>query len=247
MYRLVTLRSCGRAYRAGVLRFAQDDTLKSRTRSNATTPPWQLRLGWGSRHPATKKVIAKGTTLDFIDKLQDLIGKFQSRTAELAIGPSTLRNQGAPGVVDTARKYLMRLDLKQFNDCTQKDFQGVLDKETKKLQNQFPEGAKNWGAARKALNIFLRDALYNHYLREHYKLQHIASWLEIPLDSHVAGRLRGEYRGSDLSKWPGIRHMDSDISDEYQCVAEQVAGRRGVARVHLDLFYWRAAKPVAKE
>jgi hypothetical protein len=46
-----------------------------------------------------------------------------------------------------------------------------------------PAGAKNWGAARKALNLVLRDILYNQYLQREYGFNRIGKWLELPLDS----------------------------------------------------------------
>jgi len=92
----------------------------------------------------------------------------QARTAQLAIGPSTLRNQGAPKAVANARDFLKELDLGSFKADVPGAFVVWLNEETEKLQNALPHGARNWGTARKALNIFLRDVLYNMYLCDEY-------------------------------------------------------------------------------
>jgi len=83
--------------------------------------------------------------------------RIQTRIATVAIGASTLRNQGASNVVSNTREFLKRLDLRRFKAKTAIVFRDALDRETNKLKNALPIGARNWGAARKALNIFLRD------------------------------------------------------------------------------------------
>ena len=69
-------------------------------------------------------------------------------------------------------------------------FQSRLNVATRRLKDRLPKGARNWGAARKALNIFLRDVLYNHYLRSRHHLDRLEEWLEVPLDRDVAAALR---------------------------------------------------------
>src|ERR1700733_8204356 len=97
-----------------------------------------------------------------------LLKLLQTRTAQLAIGPSTLRNQGAREVVASTREFLKELDLGHFNTDTPEAFMISLDEETERLRNALPLGARHWGTARKALNIFLRDVLYNLYLCNEY-------------------------------------------------------------------------------
>ena len=46
---------------------------------------------------------------------QETIGYLGRRTAQLAIGNSTLRNQGAPGVAKAARDFLANVDIKSFS------------------------------------------------------------------------------------------------------------------------------------
>jgi hypothetical protein len=88
-----------------------------------------------------------------------MIRLLHERTAEVAIGPSTLRNQGAPGVVLAARQFLKELNLDSFRTSTEQQFRARLNTATKRLKDRLPKKARNWGAARKAINIFLRCPL----------------------------------------------------------------------------------------
>jgi len=166
-----------------------------------------------------------------------------NRTAYFCIGASTLWNQGAKGVLKKAREHLKGINLKKFSKKTRKEFQRVLDKETEVLKNALPRGARNWGAARKALNIFLRDVLYNYHLSTEYKLRPIEKWLEVPLDSFVATALTKTREGKDLPRWKTIKHLTKEDSESYQEVANLVAKRKGTRRVHLDLHFFRKKNP----
>ena len=167
------------------------------------------------------------------------IGYLRRRTAELAIGNSTLRNQGAPGVAKAARHFLAKVDLKSFSVSSEQKFSQILDCATIDLVRALPPGARNWGTARKALNIFLRDCLYNQFLCSYFAISHIHPWLEIPLDSHVAKGLRRTSQGSDLPKWDTITGLNHERSDRYQEVAGRVAKKIGCNRVDLDIYLWR--------
>ncbi|HOO51823.1 MAG TPA: hypothetical protein PLK94_11100 [Alphaproteobacteria bacterium] len=161
------------------------------------------------------------------------------RTAELAIGNSTLRNQGAPGVAKAARAFLSQLDLKSFSVSSEEKFVDALDRATEKLVQVLPYGARNWGTARKALNIFLRDCLYNQFLCTHFAISQVHPWLEVPLDSYVAKGLRGTFEGNCLPKWTTITGLEHEPSDQYQKVAGKVAEKIGCNRVDLDIYLWR--------
>jgi len=143
-------------------------------------------------------------------------------------------------VIGVARDYFKRLDLRMFAVASEKEFVQRLDTATENLRRRFPKEAKNWGAARKALNLFLRDTLYNTFLSKHYHLEKTEPWLEIPLDQYVAAGLHRDYRGEDLPKWDGIKRLTPENSVAFQRAAKLVAQEKGIARIHLDLFYWRA-------
>lgn len=161
------------------------------------------------------------------------------RIAHLAVGSSTLRNQGAPRVVETVRAFLAQIDLRRLSVNSYEDFLSVLDDLTLELVKALPEGAKNWGAARKAINIFLRDCLYNRFLCDHFDLYHLHPWLEVPLDKLVAEGLRRSCFGRSLPRWPGVKNLDPPTSEKYQEVALKLAKKLRCNRVDLDLHLWR--------
>lgn len=169
----------------------------------------------------------------------DFLRTIHNRIAEAAVGPSALRNQGASGVIRAAREYFKRLDLRTFAVSKERDFVRRLDAASDDLCRKFPKGARHWGAARKAMNLFLRDALYNTFLSKHYHLEKTESWLEIPLDQYVAAGLHRDYHGTDLPRWDGIKHLTPENSRAFQRAAKLVAQGKGMARIHLDLLYWR--------
>jgi len=172
------------------------------------------------------------------------------RVAQVAIGPSSLRNQGAPGVVDAARSYFeerIRLDTFAKALPLERTYQRWLDRHTEGLMHHFPKGARHWGAARKALNLFTRDVCYNTLLAGELGLpRSVASfnravhWLEVPLDKDVALGIRQKARS--LPKWPGIRHVTPEESVLYQRAALLRASKLGTARIQLDLVLWRAER-----
>jgi len=58
---------------------------------------------------------------DAMTEQNSLIKKFQERVAMISIGPSTLRGQGACGIVKAARKYLADLNLAEFKNAQRTD------------------------------------------------------------------------------------------------------------------------------
>jgi len=168
-----------------------------------------------------------------------LLRLIETRIAIVAIGANTLRNQGARNVVSNTRGFLRQLDLKQFTGLSASGFRKSLDTQTKKLQKVLPVKARNWGTARKALNIFLRDVLYTRYLCKEYGFDRLEPWLEVPLDRDIARNLREEPEGKDLARWQGVERLERKKSVSYQLTAEKIAKRFQIARVHLDLIYWR--------
>ena len=104
------------------------------------------------------------------------------------------------------------------------------------LQGSLPKSGRSWGLARKLLNIFLRDSLYTGYLNKAYGLRAAERFLEIPLDSITAERIRE--RMPELPRWPGVRHLGPELSAAYQAAALRLAAKQGVRRVHLDAYWW---------
>ncbi|MBI4023425.1 MAG: hypothetical protein HY360_00490 [Verrucomicrobia bacterium] len=166
-----------------------------------------------------------------------LIQQMQSYVAETSVGASALRNQGGSGLIETARTFLKNLDLSVI-PTDQADFNEWLDKETVKLRNKFPNGARHFGAARKALNLFLRSAAYNVVLNRAHNLDKVLPLLEVPLDSYTAKHLK--IHDPDLSmrgfKLKSVRRADYR---KYQKAATALATRWKVHRVDLDVFFYR--------
>lgn len=169
--------------------------------------------------------------------------RLQERIAYLAIGRSALRNQGAVGMVQRSRDFCKQLPLEVMAEYwNQGNYRTYLDDQTRTLMSSFRKGAKNnFGAARKALNLFFRDVVYNQPLSKYHKLKlsskHIAQ-LEVPLDSYTTKGIIRSF--PDLKKrWKGIKHLCINVSDEFQEAAEEIAIENNTFRVHLDVFYWR--------
>ena len=156
----------------------------------------------------------------------------QCREAFAAILPSTVRNQGAPGVVRAARIFLSQMDLRPFGTKKQDAFADILEKKTEAFQKALPKQARSWGLARKALNIFLRNCLYNHDLRTKFQLDRAEQFFELPLDSFVAKALRAQ--DGNLPSWRGIKYLIRRDSARFQKDASRLAQSEGYARVHLD-------------
>lgn len=169
----------------------------------------------------------------------------QTRVANVSIGSSTLRNQGASGVAKIARTYLAEIDMGQFDGIDCNKFNTLLQKHTKFLKDKFPKGARNWGTARKALNVFFYEACRDVSLSKKYNLIKLIPFLEVPLDSKVSQGLRKAEREetnmkkSNLPKWPGIAKLKKKDSHQYQEFASKYANSIGLERIELDLIFWR--------
>jgi hypothetical protein len=157
--------------------------------------------------------------------------------ARATVGPSTVRNQGAPGIAVAARSFLVELDLDPFSTSDPTAFAAELESQTLKLVAALPAKARSWGLARKCLNIFLREAFYNAFLQDRYRLDVAEKLYELPLDSISAGKLRAR-RPRTLPEWPGVRHLQPSMSARYQAAADLVAEEEGIVRVHLDAIFW---------
>ncbi len=170
---------------------------------------------------------------------QELNRIIQSFVASESISASTLRSQGAKGVVASARHYLAGLDLRLFAVSNRTDFARQLDKCTSSLQRRFPAGARNWGAARKAMNVFLRNSYYNQFLCSRFNLHLAVAFYEVPLDSIVASELRKLDKGKVLPKWQGIKYLHKHTNAVYQSFLGQLAVQFAIDRVHLDVILWQ--------
>jgi hypothetical protein len=172
----------------------------------------------------------------------ELLRRVREREASVSIGASTARGM-APDTVKVAREFLRYLDLERFVVKSEEGFLRRLDEATDKCAGELPRRSSNdpanWGGARKFINIFLRGALYNRFLCDHYHLRIIERFLEVPLDKSVAIGLRRIAGADSLPPWSTIIRLKRSVSAKYQEFARRVAKRKGIARVHLDLWYYR--------
>lgn len=168
--------------------------------------------------------------------------EFRERLANTTISSSTLRNQGASGVINKARYFLKNLDLQKFVTDDEKNFSKELDIQTDLLRLSFPIQAQHWGTARKAINLFLAEAFYHKFVCAGYKLEIVEPFLELPLDSQVGKFLTDEAqkRGErDFPQWEGLKYLKIEKSKLYQDFAKRFANEKGYERVYLDIFIWQ--------
>lgn len=168
----------------------------------------------------------------------DFLALIRERIAQTAVGASAMRGQGK-GVVHIVRKHLGKVDLGRFAVRTRLRFEAALDDETEKLRRKLPSGSKRFGTARKAMNLFLRDALYSNYISDHFGLDLGSEWFELPLDSFSVRGIREYPLALEVPKWTAIKRLRRRESREFQVVALNIARNEGLRRVDLDLLFWR--------
>jgi len=161
----------------------------------------------------------------------------QRKVAVTSIGPSAMRGQGK-GVLKASQEFLASLSLTRVPKSSEVRFRNWLDRQTENLLDGLPINGRPWGAARKAINLFLRETLYNQYLNRYFKFGKIEAWLEIPLDRAVAQGLKSEAGRGVLPRWPGLKHLEPNMSDEFQSFAFDHARTLRIERVHLDMYLW---------
>ena len=182
---------------------------------------------------------------------KQFLEKVHRRVAQTCIGSSAIRNQGAGGLIDCMRYYFEHnIDIRRFMVAVEEErkYQAFLNHHTDKVLNLFPRNAQRWGAARKGLNLFFRDVTYNQFLAQYYgiprgfkRYNQFVQHLEVPLDKEVGLRIRRD-SGGMAPRWISIKTLTPNISENYQSYALRIAKDLGVARVNLDLIYWREAE-----
>ena len=171
---------------------------------------------------------------DFPSKVQNFIAN--------SFSSSTIRNMVSKGGLESIQQFLKTgINLDDLCKKDASDYAAALNELTEGLLRALPEpDQKKWGLARKSLNLFFRDALYNFYLRETYDLKKFEAELEIPLDSHVGKELKN--LDPALPVWTTVIGLTCDQSTKFQESALKIANRQGIHRVHLDIYYWRGSK-----
>ena len=171
-----------------------------------------------------------------------LLRLVQRYVANVAIGSSTLRNQGAKGAIEAARDFLAEVDLSVLQRTQPPGYAAWLDEQTEELRQELPPGARRWGTARKAINVFMVQASLNRMLAGTYGLVELAEAMEVPIDSQVSKALRALAGRGRLPTWPGVSRLTPAVNRRYQDFASQTASARGFPRPYLDMEFWRAGE-----
>jgi hypothetical protein len=171
----------------------------------------------------------------------DFLKPLQRFVANVGITASSLRNQGAEGVVAVARNFLAELDLGRLATIELTEYPAWLEQNTTALMVVLPEGARRWGAARKAMNIMTTQSFLNGRLAASYRLDRLGDVMETPLDGIAAAELRKMEGGKWLPNWKGVGALTPEVSARYQGFALDVAQAKGIPRAFLDVFLWRPA------
>lgn len=183
------------------------------------------------------------------------------RIAGSAITVSTARGQGPTGTMQAGVDFLYPPGVvAKFNEAeSAASYLSILDVECERLQKSLPFGTKEdgtihgqyWGSARKFLNIFLLECTLSRYVCESYEnLPLLEAWLEVPLDSIVGEHLTAEEENRSppfCLRWNTIKGLSKEDSNRYQQLAQLVADRRQMPRVHLDLLYLAYPGKVEKQ
>ena len=174
---------------------------------------------------------------------QDFIRAVQKRLAG-AIGPSTLRNQGAPGATKAARDFLAPLHLSELKELDTQAYSETLDCWTNQLIEELPPGAQRWGTARKALNVFMLEVFFNRFTAREYNMDRLKDVLETPLDCKAMKSLRAfaHQQGLEVPRAVAMRNLDPEKSEQYQKIASQMASDKGLNRSTLDLELWERGR-----
>ena len=173
------------------------------------------------------------------------------RLSQIAVGPSAIRNQGSSGIIKTLRDYFeTQINLDQFVNSLvdETKYLEFLNEHTSHILTLFPEKAQSWGAARKGLNLFFREIVYSKFFSHRYSIPEnfdnfnsLVKYMEVPLDRDVANGLIDDSKEL-LPKWINIKNLTPIISESFQKQAFLIATKENIARVNLDLKYWRQVK-----
>lgn len=179
---------------------------------------------------------------------QEFFQLLHRRLSQISVGSSAIRKQGASGLINTLRFYFeTEISLEEFVNVLPIEnlFADFLNRHTTNVLARFPDTAQSWGAARKGMNLFFREIVYSKFFSHRFSLPDdfnefncLVKYLEVPLDKEVAKGLKAD-TNEQLPNWLGIKRLTPLISEQYQHQATIIATQENIARVNLDLKYWR--------
>lgn len=169
---------------------------------------------------------------------------------ERSVWPSATRGQVEAGGLQKLRDALCGISVKDLASLgSRSDFEGWLHGQTDALLQETEEYSVMWGTARKSLNLWLRDLVYNHHFRAVYRLERLEPWLEVPLDRHSAEfiakqAVRLNIESPSLPRWKSISELSEEASEAYQQAARKVVRAPEFSylqhAIHIDLVAWRS-------
>lgn len=172
--------------------------------------------------------------VDRIDHI-DLLRRF---LAVESIPANALRNQGK-GVPQAIQRGVARIDIRSMATRNLHEYTAWLDTQTEIILQQIRAHGRPWGTVRKAINLFMRACICNHYVREEYGLVRIETFAELPMDSIVAGALKRDGGRGQLPQWPGLKNLNLSIHALFQGAASRMAERLNLnPRFLLDNHLW---------
>jgi len=172
---------------------------------------------------------------------REFLSVVQEFMALQAVTVSTVRGLRRRGkALKNIREYLERLPLERLVRRDGQDYAHWLDVHTRRIQKKLGGRKEQWGVARKAMNLFMRQCLYNTYLSRKFRLARFQKQMEIPLDNRVARKLRADAgKKNKKLKWKNLKALDRKTSQEFQEHAKDMAARDHLpARVFLDHYLW---------
>lgn len=186
--------------------------------------------------------------------------KLKTWLINTSFGQTAVRNQGK-GIIDPIRDKLEKhFDIERFFKCLKQEaaFKKYLDDLTfgiTSLRATSNRSKIKWGTARKCINLLFRSTVYNGFLwqqfninESHFKQGAIMSKLELPLDSYAIKGLKCDCKkfniDFDNNKYgtftiTRLNEEHDDENDFYQGIATEVAKKKQVCRINLDIYYWR--------
>ena len=188
----------------------------------------------GGRRP--REQASPGSRVTTLSPRRAFLRALRARAARIAITSSSMRGKGVSAAITVMREQCLTLDLRRFGIPSEDAFVAALDDATDAALSALPPICRFWGLARKGLNIYLRECLYTHYLRQAYYLNLTEEYFELPLDKWTGTRLHAFDRS--VPPWASVRGLTPEESAAYQEAATRAATTRGLARVHLDAFWW---------
>jgi len=160
------------------------------------------------------------------------------RVAKVCVSSSTVRVFKHSSQI---KERLQNIDVEELSKIKKSNFKKWFENKLNEVTKAIPkitsrgkkitDGARKWGYGAKILNLFLRDIVFHHRYFTGKDADRIQSFLYVPLDSIVLGRLH------ELGKQQHKKIKDIDSPEKFysvQNILGQAANEIGVPRIWFD-------------